>query len=301
MPIITRQRSERFAIIPNAVADDDRLSYEARGMLCYLLAKPNNWRVSVRNLQRAGNIGRDKTYRILNELIAAGYVTRSQEKAEAGKFGEQEYVVYDDPVPDQLPFPENPEAVLPLPEKPDAAGPCPETPYTDQPDTENPDALIRTHPTNTESTKNPFPNAGFADLWMAWPQEHRPQNRTLAETHFLNLPAPADRQQALEHAGAYRRLLAYRGEKPTLIPYLKERRWREIAGAPPYDKDGDFVITPDREEWRPWLDAIRAEHGETGAKSALRLGKIVRRDRWPPAGALAKGHQLTMQMEAAHG
>jgi hypothetical protein len=301
MTIITRERSERYAIVPNAVADDDRLSFEARGMLLYLLAKPNNWQVSIHNLRRAGNIGRDKVYRILNELIGAGYITRRAERNPDGSIAAHEYVVYDDPVPDQLPFPENPEVATLLPDNPELGQPLPEKPGPVQPEAANQDGLISTHPTNTLSKKYPSSNGAFSELWEPWAREHRPDSRAAAEAIFINLPAPIDRYQAIEHAAAYRRLMVYRGTKPLMIRYLKEKWWRVLAGAPPYDKDGDFIITPEREEWGPWLDALRATHGDVAVASAKRLGKLLRADRWPDPGVVAKAQQLTMQMEAAHG
>ena len=59
MTVITRSRTASFAIIPNAVAEDKRLSFEARGVLCYLLAKPNNWQVQISDIKKQGNFGRD--------------------------------------------------------------------------------------------------------------------------------------------------------------------------------------------------------------------------------------------------
>lgn len=53
-------------------AQDRKLSFEARGVLSYVLSKPNNWIVQIKDLQQ--KCGRDKVRRILRELIDAGYV-----------------------------------------------------------------------------------------------------------------------------------------------------------------------------------------------------------------------------------
>jgi len=284
MPVITRQRATNYAIIPNAVAEDSRLTFEARGVLCYLLAKPNDWKVNIVDLQRAGGIGRDKVYRILNELLAAGYIERRQARLAQGTVGEVEYIVYDDPVPDSLPFPENPEAVMPLPEKPYAVQPLPEKPRPVQPDTANTDALIRTQTLpNTQITKNPFQSvpAGFDALWKSWRPDHRPDNRPYAESLFAGLPADVDRRHAIDFAGEYLRMMALRRKRGNLITYLKARAWRELIDAPPLDRDGQYVVTPDREEWQAWLASIRHKHGDVGAETVERQGRIVRSDRWP--------------------
>jgi hypothetical protein len=131
MAIVTRHRTDKFAIIPNSVAEDARLTFEARGVLCYLLAKPNNWQVSVDDIRKAGGIGRDKVYRILKELLDAGYLRRVIHRDQTGKVTETEYTVFDEPIRDEKP----------LPEKPDTA-----EPEAGEPDTDNQDGLIRTHP-----------------------------------------------------------------------------------------------------------------------------------------------------------
>lgn len=297
MTVITRRRHTNYAIIPNGVAEDMRLTFEARGVLCYLLAKPNDWRVEIRDLMRSGGIGRDKVYRILNELLSAGYIERRRNRNENGTISEVEYIVYDDPVPDELPFPEKPEVAIPLPEKPEMASPLPEKPYPAKPYPENTDALLSnknlpsTQTTNTPSQGEVAPSrtvikvGRFEDLWGAWRSDYRPDNRASAESVFRALPSEMDRKLAVDLAPLYLRMMALRDKKPAMIPYLKHRSWRELAdNPPPFDRDGDFVITPDRPEWGPWIEAIRTEYGQNAVLSTQRAGRIVRRDRWPVAG-----------------
>ncbi|BAV45290.1 Uncharacterized protein MLTONO_0387 [Mesorhizobium loti] len=106
------------------------MSFEARGVLCYLLSKPNNWSVNVDDLARAGSIGRDKAYRILNELIDARYIDREIQRNADGRVRQVEYVVYNEPIGKGRPLPEKPETAKP---------------ETVQPETENTDEYIRTH------------------------------------------------------------------------------------------------------------------------------------------------------------
>jgi len=80
------------------VAEDDRLSWSARGLLLYLLSKPDSWQVSVQQLQNvtarsSKKTGRDGIYIIISELIEAGYVTRVHNRDCYGRMAEHDYVV----------------------------------------------------------------------------------------------------------------------------------------------------------------------------------------------------------------
>ncbi len=106
MPIIRIQRKESgFALIPNCILEDERLSFEARGMLCYLLSRPANWIVRVQDLiNRSGTrengkpiSGRDKVQGCLSELQEAGYAALESTRDESGKMAGRTWVVYEDP------------------------------------------------------------------------------------------------------------------------------------------------------------------------------------------------------------
>lgn len=92
--IVRKERVNNFTIIPNDILSDTRISLEARAVLSYLLSKPDNWNVNCADIQGAGNIGRNKAYAILGELIEAGYVHRQEFVGHGGKY-RYEYTVYD--------------------------------------------------------------------------------------------------------------------------------------------------------------------------------------------------------------
>ena len=125
MSIIRKARpAQNFYVLDNRIINDARLSWAARGLLVYLLARPDNWKVSVAALvnvtKGAGkHTGRDGVYALLAELEGAGYVTRQQGKANGGKFGSVDYLVSEEPLT------ENTEAVegKPLTALPDTAQP----------------------------------------------------------------------------------------------------------------------------------------------------------------------------------
>jgi hypothetical protein len=95
--IIRAPRNHQYFILSISTPQDKSLSYEARGMLCYILSKPDNWIIQPSDLQQ--NCSRGKVYKILNELIAAGYIEdRKRTKNEAGKFVWSSYIVHEKPV-----------------------------------------------------------------------------------------------------------------------------------------------------------------------------------------------------------
>jgi len=75
MPRIVRVMDRRSSCpIPSGAVEDERLSWTARGVLAYLLAKRDGQMVRVSDLQRRGELGREGVYRILEELQRHGYV-----------------------------------------------------------------------------------------------------------------------------------------------------------------------------------------------------------------------------------
>jgi hypothetical protein len=113
-----------YFMMSRDTAQDRRLSYEARGLLAYLLSKSGDWKLKVDDLVQdakkgEGKAGRDKIYAILDELAACGYVKKAEKyQAKNGKWCWTPYEVFEVP--------------------------CPEKPYTEKPYTVNPDTLENT-------------------------------------------------------------------------------------------------------------------------------------------------------------
>lgn len=94
------------------ISQDRRLSWQARGLLIYLLGKPDHWQVSVEALKKetADSIkptSRDGIYSILKELESAGYVSRKPARDDHGKMNGFDYVVSETPLPAK-PYPVQP-------------------------------------------------------------------------------------------------------------------------------------------------------------------------------------------------
>lgn len=121
MAIKRAKRNANFTIINNDVYADNKLSWQAQGLLSYVLSKPDNWKISPAQLttvtkNTAKHTGRDGVYAILKELISCGYVTRSQRKSDDnGQFGSCDYIFHDEPHTDEPytaePCPPNPTLI----------------------------------------------------------------------------------------------------------------------------------------------------------------------------------------------
>lgn len=78
-------------------AQDRTLSWEARGVLAYLLSKPDDWVVQPSDLEQ--NCGRNRVYRILAELRKTGYLTLNIKRDDKGKIQVWEYLIREEPLP----------------------------------------------------------------------------------------------------------------------------------------------------------------------------------------------------------
>lgn len=145
------------------------------------------------------------------------------------------------------------------------------------------DESPHTHTQSGFHIENPPPReAVFSTLWAEWPAASRPDVRPHAEKLFGRL-SERDRLQAVEALPAFVECMQRRKQRPLMITFLKDRLFVEFHGAPNVDKDGEFIITPTRPEWEPWLEDIRRKHGERGVQSTMNQKPllIVRKRRWP--------------------
>lgn len=91
--------SNHFFILTRSSVQDARLSFEARGVLAYLLSKPDDWELMPEDIASQGNIGRNKAYRIIKELMDHGYITRTMHRNEKKQIVRVDYQVFEKPLP----------------------------------------------------------------------------------------------------------------------------------------------------------------------------------------------------------
>ncbi|MCL6324020.1 MULTISPECIES: hypothetical protein [Pectobacterium] len=106
----------QFYTLDKSISEDLALSWGARGLLIYLLGKPDNWEVSVADLinQTKGSgkpAGRDAVRGLINELKASGYMHADTKRNTTGSFDGVSYVVSE--VPRISPETDNPATVKP--------------------------------------------------------------------------------------------------------------------------------------------------------------------------------------------
>ena len=120
--IIRAPRRHRFVILDQRAVEDTRLSWAARGLLAYLLSRPDDWRVLINDLRKRGDLGRDGIYKLLRELRDTVYMQFQRSRDEQGRIRGGTYLVQEistPPHPD-LPDTAEPDTVLPDPVKPEA-------------------------------------------------------------------------------------------------------------------------------------------------------------------------------------
>lgn len=136
--IIRTARKKNFTIIDNRILEDDRLSFKAKGILCYLLSRPDDWQVNDSHLSSIGIDGEASTRSALKEIEDAGYLVRIRRKGERGRF-EWDTYVYDEPQQSV-----SPQDDYPPMENPPMERPQDDYPPVDRPPMENPRVDNRT-------------------------------------------------------------------------------------------------------------------------------------------------------------
>jgi hypothetical protein len=94
MSIIRTKKDSGYFVAANAPFNNKTLSWEARGVLAYLLSKPDGWSIRNKDLYAQGPAGVKKMDRILAELTEARHLVRERFKKPDGKF-EWSAIVYE--------------------------------------------------------------------------------------------------------------------------------------------------------------------------------------------------------------
>ncbi len=95
---VEKNADARYVMIDKRLTENDSLSYAARGMMAYLLSKPDGWQVRMTDLENSGSEGRDRVRGIIEELAHAGYVKREYSRDKQGHWA-CSTTVYEFPLP----------------------------------------------------------------------------------------------------------------------------------------------------------------------------------------------------------
>lgn len=127
--IRVKKCQNNFVMMDKTFLEDTRLSFKAKGILAYLLSKPDNWKVIVGNLVNYAADGKASVYAGLKELKECGYYQKVPVRDERGHFIRWESTIY-----------ENPELFEKSLETVENSGVCPLTDFSEMgnPEMENP-------------------------------------------------------------------------------------------------------------------------------------------------------------------
>lgn len=95
MPTHRLAHSKRYFVASNHAAQDEDLSWAARGLLMFMLSMPEDWSFNMTDLARRSPGGRETTRTALAALEHHGYVYWKKDRAADGSF-ESIMHVYED-------------------------------------------------------------------------------------------------------------------------------------------------------------------------------------------------------------
>ena len=158
MKRIRVEKSKNFTTINNEFIFNKNLSLKAKGLLCHLLALPNDWKLNVEEVEKWSTDGKSSIYSAFKELTSNGYMKREQIR-DKGKIVSWDYIVYEKPHTD---FQEI------------------ENQYVEILDVENQPLLntnIKLNTNNTKTERN-YPFELNLDAWNLWKDFRKEQFRT---------------------------------------------------------------------------------------------------------------------------
>lgn len=223
-PVIIRNPNrERYVIISKVGLEDERLSWKARGLLAYLLSKPDNWTVLVAHLVKQSPDGRASVRSGLMELREAGYITSERSRDDDGQFDGWETQVFEEPVT---------EVRLPDVGKPDVRKPNTNEQRT-QMNNEPSETLLVTNEVDDRASRF---DEQFDELWSHYPRKVGKAAAKKAARIRLSAVPFDELMNATMNYAALRS-----GQDPafTMHPatfYGPAERWRDfVDGAPELD------------------------------------------------------------------
>jgi len=166
MKRIRVKKSNNFTTINNEFVFNRDLSLKAKGLLCHLLALPNDWKLYVEEVEKWHKDGKSAIYSAFKELTTYGYMKREQIRDDKGKIKYWNYIIF------EKPFTNNQDM--------------------DYQDVENQALLNTNNKLNTNNTKieKDYPIELNLEAWNIWiefrKKEFRTSYKTLGENAAIN-------------------------------------------------------------------------------------------------------------------
>lgn len=91
------KESGSFVTVHKDFIHDDNLSWKAKGILLYLLRRPDDWQVYEAEIVKHSSDGLSGLKSGIKELEQVGYIQRNRKRDDKGRLKEYEYLVYEQP------------------------------------------------------------------------------------------------------------------------------------------------------------------------------------------------------------
>ena len=236
MATVRVEKSSDFTVLSNTFLDDPRLSLKAIGLLGYMLRLPDDWNYTLEWLAGKHKDGLRAIRSAMEELEAAGYVTRGQSR-EGGRFSGNDYIVREIPEGTPSPSCQNSTTV----DSPSCQNAITENsttvsllkrPNTEEPSTNTPQAPQGGRRRKREKPECDYEPEAFERFWRLYP---RGEDKAAARYEWDELrPDPA--LMRIMSAALKRQMKTDEWQRGVGIPYacrwLSKRRWEAAEKLP---------------------------------------------------------------------
>ena len=123
MAVFRVERNTGYTVMSNHHLRNKELSLKAKGLLSQMLSLPEDWDYTLAGLSYINREKIDAIREAIKELEKAGYIKRSRERDEKGRLRGADYVIYEQPQPD-----EEQEATPPISDLPTLENPTLDNP-----------------------------------------------------------------------------------------------------------------------------------------------------------------------------
>ncbi len=91
------KESGNFVTVHKDFIHDSNITFKAKGILLYLLSRPDDWQIYESEIIKHTKDGKDSLKTGIKELEVAGYIERKRIRNDQGQLKEYEYTVYEQP------------------------------------------------------------------------------------------------------------------------------------------------------------------------------------------------------------
>lgn len=96
MPILRKPKHEKFTMVMNYFINDTRLKPDGKGVLLFMLSKPDDWNFKYENLMAGLGIGEKYLRSCIKQLEELKYIKRIKCRGENGHYA-WNYFIYEEP------------------------------------------------------------------------------------------------------------------------------------------------------------------------------------------------------------